>query len=246
MTVESLCRRITNFGFALLEAEFAIDARSHVVGNLSKTRKTIIWARDDRNSLMTGSPSRIADYISVITQQEYSYLMRDGSAIQIAFTFDDGAIARHRLAFYPCPFPITQDDLAKFDGGLLDLIQDAFLDQGEQNVLLRSPIRFDYDPSVAADFHPSSHMTVNDPSCRIPARTPLQFDTFMKFILENFYIDAWRAPAVHRELVFAMESECFSAHDKGRAYLNWAYPQSSASFGKGIEKAKSLFRRRPR
>jgi len=93
----------------------------------------------------------------------------------------------------------------------------------EESLLLRSPIRFDYTPTETAEFHPASHLTVNDPSCRIPARAPLSFDTFIKLIFENFYIEAWQSPSVSRGLAFAQEVECLSEHDKGRAYLQWVH-----------------------
>jgi hypothetical protein len=93
----------------------------------------------------------------------------------------------------------------------------------EENLLLKSPIRFDYAPGAAADYHPASHITLNDPSCRIPARAPLNFDTFMKFILENFYFDVWRSQAVIRELAFSHEEDCMSDHDRSRAYLHWTH-----------------------
>jgi hypothetical protein len=93
----------------------------------------------------------------------------------------------------------------------------------EENLLLKSPIRFDYALGTAVDYHPASHITLNDSSCRIPARAPLNFDTFMKFILENFYFDVWRSQAVIRELAFTHEDDCMSDHDRSRAYLDWTH-----------------------
>ena len=49
------------------------------------------------------------------------------------------------------------------------------------------------------------------------------FDTFMKFILENFYFDVWRSQAVIRELAFSHEEDCMSDHDRSRAYLHWTH-----------------------
>jgi hypothetical protein len=173
---------------------------------------------------MVGNPARLEDYIALLANQEYSYLMSDGGVIQIAYIFDGDQIERHRLAYYPCPFAITYRDLSAYGGGgILDLINDQFMTEIEGNLLLKSPIRFDYVPKAAADYHPASHITLNDPSCRIPARAPLGFDTFMKFILENFYMDAWKNQAVARELTFSHEEDCMSDHDRGRAYLDWTH-----------------------
>jgi hypothetical protein len=224
MTAESTSKRITQFGFDLLGAEYALDARAHNVEKLTATQKSVMWVRDKNNSLMTSSPLRVADYLFVLKNQEYSFLMRDGGIVQVAYIFDRLQVIRHRLAYYPCPFDITSRDLLAYDGGLVDFIQDVFLSDLESNLLLRSPIRFDYSPGDAKDFHPASHLTLNDPSCRIPVRAPLYFDTFMKFILENFYNDVWLDRAINRRLIYRQENDCLSAHDQGRAFLNWNYP----------------------
>jgi hypothetical protein len=223
MSLVALCRRVTRFGFTLLEAEFALDARQHKIETLSATRESLTWTRDSSDTLMIGSPSRVDDYLSLLERQEYSYLMHDGGIIQISFVYEGNKINRHRLSYHPCPFRISRRDLEMFGGGLLDFIADGFMSNLEENVLLRSPVRFDYAPTAAADFHPASHITINDPNCRIPARSPLQFDTFIKFVLENFYLEAWHHPSVTRALAFSQEDECLSAHDRARAYLNWAH-----------------------
>lgn len=82
MSVESLCRRVTNFGFTLLGADFALDARQHKVEHMSQTRKVLTWVRDEDATLITGS--QIGDYLSLLERQDYSYLMSDGGIIQVA------------------------------------------------------------------------------------------------------------------------------------------------------------------
>jgi hypothetical protein len=223
MTPEATCRHVTQFGFTMLENGFALDARPHVVRSLTATRKSLMWARNVDTSLITGNPAHLEDYISLLGNQEYSYLMNDGGVIQVAYIFDRDQIERHRLGYYPCPFLISPTDLSPYGEGILDLINDQFMTDIEENLLLKSPIRFDYSPAEATDYHPASHITLNDRSCRIPARAPLNFDTFMKFILENFYFDAWQSEAITRELAFSHEEDCMSAHDRSRAYLAWTH-----------------------
>ncbi len=182
-----------------------------------------MWVRDENSSLMTANPSKVGDYLSLLERRDYSYLMHDGGIIQIAFIYDGDRIEKHRLSYHPCPFPIELQDLEMFDGGLLDFITDAFMSNLDENLLLRSPVRFDYAPTAVADYHPASHISINDPSCRIPARSPLQFETFIKFVFENFYLEAWQYPTVGYARAFSQEDECLSAHDTGRAYLNWEH-----------------------
>ena len=224
MNVESLCKRVTQFGFMLLEAEFALDAKPHKIENLTATQKSLIWVRESDGTLMSGNPSKIGDYLSLLERREYSYLMYDGGVIQIAFIYNRGEVIRHRLYYHPCPFRFEPDDLVEFNGGLLDFIIDGPMSDLDESLLLRAPVRFDYAPNDAAEFHPASHITINDPDCRIPVRSPLHFDTFMKFVLENFYLEAWKSGSLARELTLSQEEECLSAHDRGRAHLNWTHP----------------------
>ena len=227
MNIETLCRHVTYFGFTLLGAEFALDAKQHKIKSLSTTKKSLIWTREKDSPLMIENPSRIRNYLSILQRQDYSYLMNDGGVIQIAFVYDGNRIARHRLLYYPCPFPFDQHEIHRTGNEplpLIDFIVETFMDDLDENLLLRSPVRFDYAPTAADDFHPASHLTINDPGCRIPVRSPLKFDTFIKFILENFYMEIWQHGRIKKNLVFRQEEECLSVHDKHRAFLNWQYP----------------------
>jgi hypothetical protein len=140
MTTEATCRQVAQFGFTMLENGFALDARHHVVRSLSATRKSLMWARNVDATLITGNPARLDDYISVLGNHEYSYLMNDGGVIQIAYIFDRDQIEGHRLVYFPCPFPISRRDLSPYgDAGILDLINDQLMTEIEENLLLKSP-----------------------------------------------------------------------------------------------------------
>ena len=230
MNIENLCRRVIDFGFKLFEEGFAQHVKMHKIDNLSRTEKSLMWVRENDSSfdssLIIGN--RISDYLSILERQDYSYLMNDGGVIQIAFVYDGNYISQHRLLYYPCPFPIDPHETYQIGDGpslpLIDFITEQILDDPDKDILLRSPIRFDYTPTMADDFHPASHLTINDPSCRIPVRSPLGFDTFVKFILENFYMEIWQNDKINQLLIPRQEKECLSAHDKQRAFLNWQYP----------------------
>jgi hypothetical protein len=223
MSVEALCRRVTNFGFQMLANDFALDARQHKIEQLSARQKMLMWVRNPLNSLMSGNPAKLGDYLTLLENQEYSFLMRDGAVLQISYVFNGTEIERHRLCYHPCPFAITSRDIRGFEGGLLELIQSSFMDRLEESVLMRTPIRFDFAPEQATASHPASHITLNDPSCRVPARSPLGFDTFMKFILENFYPDIWEHSTVKGALVLHQETECLAPLDRVRAHLYWSH-----------------------
>lgn len=230
MNVEALCKRITKFGLVLLDAEFALDVNSHVIKGLPAKKKELLWARKEDSPLTAGN--RISDYLSIVEARDYSYLMNDGGVIQIAFVFDAGRIARHRLVHHPCPFPVDSRETVRSGEGsvpLADFIIETFMDDPGEHLLQRSPVRFDYDPVRAADFHPASHLTINDAECRIPVRSPLRFDTFMKFVLDNFYSETRRHRRIQEALVLRQEEECLSERDRRRVFLDWRHPESRSS-----------------
>ena len=222
MNVEKLCTHITNFGFDLVGAELALDANSHVATKMSENRTSLKWVRSRDVPLMIGTPSTFDGYRSLIETKDYSYLINDGGVIQIALKYDGKRIEAHRFLYHPCPFPVTKAAVDEFGGGLLDFIDGTFMDDVEDNLLLRSAIRFDYAPDAATDSHPASHLTLNDPDCRIPARSPLQFGTFVEFVFRNFYMDAWRHPTCSELRQFRHEDEeCLSPEDMRRIHLHW-------------------------
>ena len=191
-----------------------------------------MWVRDRDRPLMVENPSTIDCYRTLIEAQDYSYLMNDGAVIQIALTYDGRRIARHRFLYHPCPFLVTKGELDKFGGELLDFIDDTFIGRIESSLLLRSPVRFDYAPDAATASHPASHLTLNGPDCRIPARFPIRFDVFMGFVLRNFYPDALMHRKVPRLRQHRHEDQdCLSARDRVGVHLSWESARSGRRSG---------------
>ena len=222
MSVAALARRITQFGFDLLSRDFALDARAHVRAPLTRTRASLMWVRDDPDaSLIIDDPTRIMDYVTLLERKEYSYLMYDGAIVQVSYVFEGEAIDRHRLLYYPCPFSIDVSLLEQFEASLSDLIREVYMEDLERSVVLSSPIRFDYEPEAAADFHPASHITMNKNTCRIPVRSPMRFDQFTRFVLENFYPHVLEEKKIANAILNQYDAECLSEHDRGRIHLTW-------------------------
>jgi hypothetical protein len=222
VSLAALSRRITKFGFNLLGSGFALDARQHVLNQLSGTRSTLMWARDNPDaSLIIDNPARIMDYISLLERKEYSFLLRDGAIVQLSYTFELNSIDRHRLLYYPCPFSIDFELMQDFDASLSEIINAVYISDIENSITLKSPIRFDYAPETVKDYHPASHITFNDQSCRIPVKSPMRFDQFMQFILENFYPDVLQDEEISQSILNEHDNDSLSDHDRGRIHLTW-------------------------
>ena len=225
MNLEKLCMHITDFGFALIEAGFALDAQTHVPDKRNGT--SLMWVGSQDAPLMVKNPSTIDCYLSLIEMRNYSYLMNDGGAIQIGFKYRGRSVEGHRLLYHPCPFLVTKEEAGEFGRGPVEFINGRFMDNVKDNLLLRSPIRFDYAPDEATESHPASHLTLDGPGCRIPVRSPLQFGTFIEFVLCNFYLDAWRHRVVDRlRYLRHDDEECLSDQDRRRIHLSWELARS--------------------
>ena len=124
------------------------------------------------------------DYLAMVNSGSYSAILYDGSMLQISFDFLGSQLTGQRLAYLPCPFEV--DTELRTELGIIGAIEFMMLDKS-QPVVLRGPIRFDYDPDAAGPNHPQSHMTIGADSCRIPITRPITLGHFVRFIFRHFY-----------------------------------------------------------
>ncbi|MGK3957607.1 DUF2290 domain-containing protein [Arthrobacter sp. R4] len=127
-------------------------------------------------------------YLAWIQSGAYSVILFDGSLLQLTYDVSGGAVSGHRLAYIPCPYELDLDLLAEGEP-IADIVE---LHIGQVPVL-RSPIRFDFDPAAAKPGHPATHMTLNATSCRIGCIAPMHALRFVDFVFRNFYSDLWEA-----------------------------------------------------
>lgn len=217
MTPSALCKRVSDFGFALLEHGFAIDAKAHVLeGPRSSARLT--WS--DASGVIVSSEPSVHEYLDILKTQNYSALMCDGGIVQVQYMFRYNDVVKHRIVYWPCPFNV-QGLVDELDAPIVEIIDQLFLPYMAEKSILRGYIRFDYAPAAAAPGHPASHLTLIRGDCRIPVRAPVNYENFMTFLLENFYPDAWAVGALRDRLTLRASIDCISEPDKAKAHLNW-------------------------
>ena len=127
------------------------------------------------------------EYIEIYKEldknRNYNIKMIDGALLQFLYTYDKSQLISHRLAFFPSPFLYdfqSEPELYELDEIYADIIA--------RNIL-PVPIRFDYDPANYRELdHPMCHLTLGQfKNCRIPINSPITPNTFISFILRNFY-----------------------------------------------------------
>ncbi|HMJ35215.1 MAG TPA: DUF2290 domain-containing protein [Baekduia sp.] len=128
----------------------------------------------------------VEQYLEWASQSQYSAVLPDASLLQMTYDVVGGSVVGHRLAYVPCPV-LVDEDLIR-EAGFVDVVE-THLDEGIASVVLRSPVRFDFDPEAASPGHPASHLTFNGPDCRIACVAPMHPFHFLDFVFRHYYAE---------------------------------------------------------
>lgn len=185
-TTRSVRDDVKNVLNYLVEADLAVYVNEVSVG----TTRVSWHAHDPAAGFLTRRDHATLDqYLQWVIAGAYSAILFDGSLLQITYDIGSGQVIGHRLAYIPCPF-VLDTDLLREGEPLADIVE-MYRDAQSQDMALRSPVRFDYDPAAAKAGHPAVHMTLNSADCRVACAAPMHVLRFADFIFRNFY------PALH-------------------------------------------------
>lgn len=128
-------------------------------------------------------------YVSIYETGAYHCVLFDGSIVRVQFKFQKNILLQESLLYWPAPIIIPEEEIDEL--GIREAINLYFSDikVSSKNFIMRSPFRFDYDPSNNSERHPATHVHIQHANCRIGAKRPICFNTFIKFIFSNFYPD---------------------------------------------------------
>lgn len=152
-------------------------------------------------------------YKTLDSEKNYNIKLIDGALIQLMYYFEGENLKKYRLAFFPSPFLNSYDDDPTFydhDNIYADIINPSIN-------IVRTPIRFDYDPDNFTPIHHSkSHCTIGQyKGCRIPVSEPLTPIGFIEFIIKNFYNSVYQEmSSFFRENSDPMFSNCIAPEEK--------------------------------
>lgn len=170
---------------------------------LTRVTKDIVLTQNHNEAILTWDnhiPGRhnagksfttLNQYISIYETGAYHCILFDGSIIRTYFKFSKNILLQEILLYWPAPLNIPEDEVDEL--GIREAISMSFSDQGlrDERSSMRSPVRFDFDPSKSNENHPETHIHIQHANCRISARRPICFNTFVKFIFKNFYPDIY-------------------------------------------------------
>ena len=171
----------------LIRLEVATAITPVVERGMTRGRTRLTWP--EGSPVYESHTMSAENYVAMMSAGAYSAVLNDGAMLQISFDFLGGDMVGHRLAYLPCPYRLDHNIHSEL--GTLGAIAFMRLDES-QTMILRGPVRFDYDPDNASLDHPESHMTIGVDSCRIPITRPITLGHFVRFVFRHFY------PYLHR------------------------------------------------
>jgi len=190
MTINQLHRDVRNLLNCLSDSGLVIHVNP-VCCSRSGLKTVISWRSLKGVALPISSTefASVDEYCDYLRYSSYSAILFDGSLLQVSYEYYRRSLVKHRLCFYPCPFEVDIDLLQSEP--ILDVI-DAYREDGEEYLRLRSPIRFDYNQDMYSKDHPTTHVHMLKPCCRCAVVAPLSLGHFVKFVFSNFYPRAWK------------------------------------------------------
>lgn len=146
---------------------------------------TVSWS-GSTSPRLAGDVVTLSDYLDVLDNRNYSFLLSDYTVIQASYSFDGDLLKKHRLAVLACPIVI---DSEWFDLGLSlqEGIDSTPFEDLVAIICNEVSIRFDYDEASVSNMHPASHATVARACCRMPVHAPLSVGQFARFIIRSYY-----------------------------------------------------------
>ncbi|MET4897915.1 DUF2290 domain-containing protein [Sphingomonadaceae bacterium jetA1] len=187
MNPESVRREIEVLTADLISAGLCVDQNFPVLTTAGESAEVNFGKTTDL-SVTLKNIAYVEAYAVLVKNRSYNFRLIDGGLVQLLYQFQEGSLCRHRLAFFPSP------DLLEYQNNSEVYDQDdLYGDVIERNVVT-VPIRFDYDPEAAADYHhPISHLTIGQyKNCRIPVSGGIGPFFFINFILRSFYNTPFR------------------------------------------------------
>lgn len=180
---KALLKELNDSLGSLISAGIVDDQHFFILKQVGKDDWNLVFEGSDGISVAYESDGYDSLYDSLHDGKIFSAKMIDGALVQMLYQIRNGAVHKHRLAFYPAP---ALDPFRERSDGYFE--DHVFVDVVSRKII-PSPVRVDYDKEAHVELsHPACHMTLGDAECcRIPVSSPVSPKWFWDFILRNFY-----------------------------------------------------------
>jgi hypothetical protein len=222
--VKSTEGEIRRLGDALSKAGLLTDRNYAYTYQLGRNTVCVAW--NNFGIPRFADFGTIDEYMHLLTNRQYTYLLFDGSLIQLVYYFRNRRVVQHHLGFYSPPVSLQQKELDLYlEHGLTldDLLNDKIAsDNFASDLRLKSPIRFDFDVENNREDHPASHLHLSESHCRIAVFAPLSIGHFVRFVFRHFYPDCWKEYDFIRRWPYIAYGETIMAEHKKHLYVGCA------------------------
>ena len=155
-------------------------------------------------------------YNELESKKAFSLKLIDGALIQISYRFHKSKeeVLQHRLAYFPrADLPAWDSDPEFYKN------ENVFAEMFSESVI-QPPFRFDYKHDEKAEDHAKSHFTIGQiKNCRIPVCSPLSPGEFIRFIMQNFYFQAYKLIPSEAYKSSINSNVCLTAQDKSKFHM---------------------------
>lgn len=188
-TLQSLLHQTNRIITYLVTVGLASDQNTAFIREKGNNIQELAFPRAEEVSITLKRRSYVDIYKHLNAERAFTVKMPDGALILVRYLYENNALKKHVLGFYPSPnLEIFQDNPEMYMNNSL------YADIISPNIV-SFPLRFDFDCSEEVSSpikHPRSHMTLGQYArCRIPVTSPLTPYWFISFILRNFYNTAF-------------------------------------------------------
>ncbi|MDW9468670.1 DUF2290 domain-containing protein [Sinorhizobium meliloti] len=200
MSASDFCRSLSSFCETLIENDLALGLQSHVVRPVNGGVSRVSWlpslslaAEGDEGGYLRTADLELAEYLRCLRSGDYSLLLNDGGLIQVSLDFRGDDVVASRFCYIPC--------VVKFDVNEIRIedevypIEDFILEMAHEELIsrlcLRTPFRFEHDPTNASDEHALNHVHLGKSASRVPVSAAMCWDHFARFVFSNFYPDVF-------------------------------------------------------
>uniref|UniRef100_UPI004057860C DUF2290 domain-containing protein n=1 Tax=Agathobacter sp. TaxID=2021311 RepID=UPI004057860C len=131
---------------------------------------------------------KLQQYMHILRSNSYHCMLFDGSLIRVNFEFENNELLSQNLLWWPAPYSYA--DLLQDGYSPVELLMDFYGDpKWHESIVMRSPVRIDFDSKNNTEIHPHSHMHIQNGETRINTVNPMCFNRFIDFVFRNFYPD---------------------------------------------------------
>lgn len=181
--------------------------------NSSKNDMILTWDNHISGRHNSGkSFNTIQQYVSIYETGAYHAILHDGSILRAFFRFEKNMLTQQSLLYWPAPVEMPEEDVETI--GIRQALEENICNNcSESHIQMRSPVRLDFDPANSRIDHPETHIHMQHCDCRMKVKSPVCFNTFVKFIFKNFY------PNIDLSFLKTLHPLHYSGHSRDEDYI---------------------------